>query len=106
MTWARPVERRDGIAERLLFHGDGGIALERRCDVTQAIEENKRARSAGDGYSPSRELRRVASIPVAVQFEWIRRYGADPLAKGNEKLLRRLLNDPEWAYLRTSPGRF
>jgi hypothetical protein len=105
MGEARPVETRHGIAERLLFHADGTFALQRTCDVTAAIEANKELRKSGDGYSPSRDLRRVASIPVAVQFEWLRRYGADPLAKGNEALLRRLLNDPEWAHLRTAPGR-
>ncbi len=105
MMQARHMETRDGIAERLLFHGDGSIALQRSGDVTAAIDANKALCSDGDGYSPSRELRRVASIPVGVQLEWIRRFGTDPLAKSNEPLLRRLLNDPEWAYLRTAPGR-
>ncbi len=105
MTRERHVGIHDGVAERLLFHADGSFALRRTCDATAAIEANKALSGDGDGYSPSRDLRRVASIPIGVQFEWMRRYGADPLAKGNETLLRRLLNDPEWAYLRTAPGR-
>jgi len=96
----------DGVAEALVFHGDGSVALRRSQDVEPALEANKRLRSDGDGYSPSRELRRVASIPTVVQFEWIRRYGVDPLARGNEALLRRLLNDPDWRHLRTAPGGF
>jgi hypothetical protein len=35
---------------------------------------------------------------------WKKQYGADPLAKGNETLLRRLLNDPDLRFLRTSSG--
>lgn len=95
----------DGMVELVAHHGDGSLALRRWQDVTPALEANKRLACAGDGYSPSRDLRRIASIPTIVQLAWIDRYGVDPLAKGNEGLLRRLLNDPEWRHLRTSPGR-
>ena len=44
-------------------------------------------------------------FPVTVQMQWIQRFGGDPLAKGNERWLRRLLNDPEWRHLRTSSGK-
>jgi len=96
---------RDGVSQALLFHGDGSLALRWSQDVEPVLVRNGRLRDRDDGYSRSRELRRVASIPAVVQLAWIRRYGADPLAKGNEALLRRLLNDPEWRYLRTAPGR-
>lgn len=103
----RPVETTpDGVSQALAFHGDGSIALRWSQDVEPILAANARRRLDGDGYSPSRELRRIASIPAVVQIEWIRRYGVDPLAKGNEPLLRRLLNDPEWRHLRAGPGRF
>ena len=96
----------DGVAEYLHFdEAAGTITVERKADVEPAIEANKRAAVQSDGYSPSRELRRSASIPVTVQMTWIERFGGDPLANGNEAWLRRLLNDPEWRHLRTSPGR-
>ena len=94
----------DGISEHLDFHGDGSFAVVRSQDVEPILEQNKRLQTEGDGYSPSREWRRVASILVTVQMQWIEKYGVDPLAKGNEALLKRLLNDPEWRHLRTSPG--
>jgi hypothetical protein len=96
----------DGIAEYLHFDDAAGtITIQRCADVEPVIEANKRAMLHNDGYTPSREMRRVASIPVAVQLQWIQRFGADPLAKGNEAWLRRLLNDPEWRHLRTAPGK-
>lgn len=96
----------DGMAEYVHVDDQARtVTVQRLADVEPAIESNKRAAATGDGYSPSRELRRVASIPVGVQLQWIQRFGADPLARGNEAWLRRLLNDPEWRHLRTSPGR-
>lgn len=106
MTTLQVETTPDGVTESLLFHADGSFALQRSQDVEPALEANRRLRAEGDGYSPSRELRRIASIPTVVQFEWIRRYGVDPLARGNEALLRRLLNDPDWRHLRTAPGAF
>lgn len=106
MTTLQVETAPDGVAESLVFHSDGSFALRRSQDVEPALEANKRLQAMGDGYSASRDLRRIASIPAVVQFEWIRRYGADPLARGNEALLRRLLNDPDWRHLRTAPGAF
>lgn len=84
---------------------DGSFAIETVGEVAGTLAANAQRRSAGDGYSSSRELRHVASIPPVVQLIWIRRYGADPLAPGNGDLLRRVLNSSEWSLLRTSEGR-
>ena len=95
-----------GVIERL-HHDETAdkFSIQTTADVEPIIEANKAAKTSGDGYSPSRELKRIASIPPSVQLLWIERYGVDPLKKGNERLLKRLLNDPEWAHLRTSGGR-
>lgn len=48
----------------------------------------------------------VACIPIGVQYEWSRRYGIKSVyQKEYWPKIRRLLNDPEWRYLRTNPGR-
>jgi hypothetical protein len=93
------------VREDLIEIEAGRFALRRSGDVEPVLEANKRALVGGDGYTPSRDLRRIASIPPAVQLLWIERYGVDPLRRGNEDLLRRLLNDPEWMHLRTAHGR-
>lgn len=95
-----------GIREDLIFDdAENKVILHRYADVEPIIDQNKRMFTHNDGYSPSREWKRVARIPIAVQLEWIQKYGVDPLKKGNEQLLKRLLNDPDWVYLRTAPGR-
>lgn len=89
------------------FHYDessGRFAIESVSDVGPQLDRNKNLKTASDGYSPSREFKRVASIPAVVHLLWIERYGVDPLIPGNEDLLRRLLNSSEWMHLRTSEG--
>lgn len=91
-----------------VFHYDemtADITLETVNDVEPIINDNKRLLTQGDdGYSPSRDIRRVASIPMEVLLLWKQKYGVDVMLKRNEPLLRRLLNDPDWKYLRTAPG--
>lgn len=75
-------------------------------NVESVIENNKALANHDDkGWSPSKEWRRVAEIPNVVHLDWITKHGVDPMAKGNEKLLKRLLNDPDNRFLRTAPGR-
>ncbi len=97
------ISQHGGFSEWL--HTDDGehYRIVRQADVTDALEANRRAALDNpSGMGATREWQHIASIPPMVQFEWIKRYGADPLAKGNEDLLERVLNDPEWRYLRTS----
>lgn len=83
--------------------GDGQFALHYEQDVEPLLDSNKAKQSAGrDYYARDNEMWKVASVPIAVQYEWIRRYGVDPLRPENQDLLRRLLNCNEWRYLRTA----
>jgi len=75
-------------------------------DCTALLERNKKAATHNDGYAPSRELRRVASIPLVLVLKWLNEegwYAFDPNARGK---LKQKLNDPEYLWLRTAPGRF
>lgn len=75
-------------------------------DVEAILNRNKALANEGDsGWSKSKEWRRVAEIPNVTRLEWMQKYNTDPLARGNEKLLKRLLNDPDNRFLRTAPGR-
>ena len=95
----------DGIAE--IFHMDeltGEIAVERIQDVEPVIEANKRAQTAGDGFSPSRELREIAEIPLGVAELWRTVLGVDIFNRDHWPGVKRLLRDSQWRHLRTSPG--
>lgn len=98
------------------FHFDeitGRAAIQTISDVQPVIDSNKRLLNQGDtGYSPSRELKRIASIPMNVLMAWNQQLGIDlnkqsPFAiLKDRKVLARFLNDPDWAYLRTATGRY
>jgi hypothetical protein len=96
----------DGITE--VFHFDeatGRIAIEHIQDTAPVIEANKRAANDRDGFSPSRELREVAEIPMVIALKWKHELGVDVFNRDHWPAVKRLLRDPEWRFLRTSPGR-
>jgi hypothetical protein len=78
-------------------------------DVAPMLERNKQMAAHNDGYSPSRELRRVASIPYVVGIKWLNEEGwwfmdADKDPDVAKKLAAKL-NSSDYAYLRTAEGR-
>src|SRR5215469_6219006 len=95
----------DGITE--IFHMDeltGEITIERVQDVELVIEANKRAQVAGDGFSPSRELREIAEIPMGVVELWRTVLGVDIFNRNHWPAVKRLLRNSDWRHLRTSSG--
>ena len=99
----REIDRHSGLVETFHMDDEGNVAFQMTADVEPVIDDNKRALTQGNnGYTPSRDMVRVASIPIAVQYEWIQKFGVDPLKRENEALLKRLLNSNEYRYLRTS----
>ena len=97
---------RTGIAE--YHHYDSltdRTAIETVQDVAPIIERNKTLQNADDGgWSPSRELRRAATIPDIIVLKWRNDHGIDVFNRDHWPAVKRLLNDPEWRYLRTAPG--
>ena len=75
----RVIDRHSGLTETFHMNDEGDVAFQMTADVEPVIEDNKRAQTDGDGFTPSRDMVRVASIPIAIQYEWIQKYGADPL---------------------------
>ena len=96
-----------GITE--IFHWDEATKtarIETLQDVEPILDQNK-ALANDDDFTKKgikNEFWKYANIPVVVQLKWLQKYGPenDPMKKGNEKLLFRLLNDPEWRYLKTT----
>ena len=85
---------------------DSNYAVVSLQDAEPILERNRKAVTHNDGYSPSREMRRVASIPLILVLKWLNEegwYAFDPNARSK---LKQKLNDPEYLWLRTAPGRF
>ena len=88
----------------------GQVTVERVQDVEPILDNNKRLLNDGsNGYSKSKDLKRVASIPLVVLEQWMKEDGVNFLAMPHgpdrEKYLRKKLNDPNNKWLRTSGGR-
>lgn len=99
------VIQKDGWTEKTTYSDvDKTCTIHLSADVQGVIDKNKREYNVNDGYSESREWRRVASIPIILVELWKKQYGVNPMKPEHSKLLRRLLNDPDLRGLRTAPG--
>jgi hypothetical protein len=84
-------------------------------DVEHFLESNRRTQTHDVGGAKGlNEYSRkgiakgwwhVATIPNTVILKWKRDYGVDVFDKNHTQGIKRLLNDPEWRYLRTGTGR-
>ena len=86
-----------------VFHRmhDGDWAMETIQDVSDVLDFNKAAQNhidptVGDGWA-----RHVAKIPTIFFEKWRNDYGIDIYNRDHEDAVMRLLDDPEWRWLRT-----
>ena len=74
-------------------------------DLDPYIEANKREQASGhDGYTPSREMRKVASIPIEIVNQWMVERGINALRPEDWPKVAALLDDPDHRFLRTDAG--
>ena len=95
----------DGTVE--IFHFDplmAEVVIERQHNVNPVLESNKAKATSHDGFSPSRELREVAEIPMGVVELWKQVYGVDLFNRDHWPAVKRLLRDPDFRFMRSSPG--
>jgi hypothetical protein len=90
---------------RFVEDSNGDLIVHRGADVEPVLELNKALATSGDGYTPSREMRRAASIPLAVVEKWKNELGVDVMNRDHWPKVRQLLNSSEYLFLRTAPGR-
>jgi hypothetical protein len=85
--------------------GDGNYLVHGTQDLTGILDRNRAMANHNDGYTPTRELRRVAHIPAIIRNKWLAEEGWDAYRPDlyGDKLMRKL-NDPDWQYLRTAEG--
>lgn len=95
-----------GVSHYWRGEADGGATIISQQDVGGALERNKAMRLHNDGYTPSRDMRRVAFIPAIIRDKWLAEEGWDAYRADlyPEKLAQKL-NDPDYAFLRTADGR-
>lgn len=94
--------------DHYMLEEDGKTRFAAFQDVAPFLEQNKIAANHNDGYSASRDLRRVASIPYGIMHKWLNEEGwwamdADKDPDVAKKLAAKL-NSSDYAYLRTAEG--
>lgn len=85
-------------------NGDGTVSYMSSQDPTPILEQNKAMATHNDGYSASRDFRRVASIPSGLMKHWVEVEGWNPYDPNNAAKVASVLNSNEFAMLRTAPG--
>ncbi len=119
--WDRDVHLNAlGLRTRFGHDDDGNLVQHILDDVEPLIDLTKAAQNDGsNGFTPSREMRRIAEIPMATWLEWRERDGVDIISgrtrdsfgawhrdpEGVDRWLRRRLNDPDFRFLKTCSGR-
>ena len=102
---ATAAAARGEVLTKWEYDASAGVGVIHRIeDVSPILEENARLYTLNDGYSPRRELRRVASIPKIVVEQWMQE-GVNIFDKNCRAEIKRRLNDPSNLKLRTAPGR-
>jgi len=86
------------------------IVVNEEVNIDSHLKHNKILLNQDDGYSKSRDLKRVASIPTLALSVWAKEYNGDSnwfaLPKEvQNKILKTKLNSNEFKYFRTAEGK-
>lgn len=84
----------------------GFLVVNRVQDVQPFLDSNKRKQSEAVGgwrRNAKHSMREVADIPNIVVEQWLKQ--GFNMFTASERELRKKLDEPDWAYLKTIPGR-
>jgi len=82
---------------------DEGFQIHTSQDCTPIVEANKAKQSMGRAYyAADKDMWRVASIPISVQYKWLTEEGIDVWDQNHWPAVQRKLNSNEWRYLKTA----
>lgn len=78
---------------------DGGRwHFRREQDVSPILDANKEAQA--ESWDKSSEMWHAAHIPTIVMYEWAAKYGVEMWNPDHKDGVKRLLNHPDYRYLR------
>ena len=89
----------------------GTVEIVQKYDCRHVLEANKRrALNTIDGrkFGGDHAMHHVAAIPNGVAVKWMKDYGLNvhgPMEPADERKFWRLLDDPEWRYLKSINAR-
>lgn len=95
----------NGMVRTWTDNDDGSYTIKSvQANETEILERNKALYTHNDGYTPSREMQRVGSIPQAVIEDFAAR-GINLFHPAFEHELAKLMDNSDYRFLRTAPGR-
>ena len=110
MTKVRATEWNEGVKTRYIQESDGKLTINNQQNINPLLERNKKLYTANSGYTPSRDFKRIASIPPIMLEIWTKEHNGSrnwfALPKETQnKILKTKLNSSEFRYFRTAEGK-
>ena len=95
------MKRKIAPVQIFLYHNPTGeFAIEHVENLQPLLDSNKRLQQ--EDHSMRDEFRLSARIPTTVYHEWRNKYGVDLFNPNHKAGVRKLLNSPEYRYLKTT----
>lgn len=96
-----------GVTEYFHYEADTDTTVVETVQDVEPILDQNRALTNDESYSQNgikNEMWHYASVPIVVQMKWLSEYGFDnwPMHPQNKRLLFKLLNSPDYRYLKTT----
>ena len=92
-----------GTTHWIRNNDDGTVTWVMSQDVEKILDRNHELATSSDGWSPTKDIRAVASIPAVLVQDWAHK-GIDINDPNDDKKVNSLLNSREFWRVRTAPG--
>ena len=79
------------------------MAIEHIQDIKPLIDSNKKLQQ--EDHHIADDFRLSARIPMTVYYEWKSKYGVDMFDPNHKEGVKKLINSPEYRYLKTTNRR-
>ena len=79
------------------------MAIEHIQDIKHLIDSNKKLQQ--EDHHIADDFRLSARIPMTVYYEWKNKYGVDMFDPNHKEGVKKLINSPEYRYLKTTNRR-
>ena len=110
MTKVRATEwNADATKTRYIQESDGKLTIHNQQNLSPLLNRNKKLYTLNDGYTPSKDMKRIASVPPIILQIWSKEYNGTNNWWGlpkdiQKKIMRTKLNSSEFRYFRTAEG--
>ena len=99
----------DATKTRYIQESDGKLTIHNQQNLNPLMERNKKLYTLNDGYTPSKDMKRIASVPPIILQIWTKEYNGNNNWWGlpkeiQKKIMKTKLNSSEFRYFRTAEG--